>query len=361
LAAVAVGAFAYAAQDAPPESRGGVPWLWIVAGGLLGLAGSAFFNFLDNAVFSLDSDEIENLERGMQAADRRLTRLREDMDRSWFALLAGALLFNLLFGLSVGVAVAALVGRFSPLSAFLALVCAVIAVLVFGEVLPGLLATRWRKSHAYAAARQVQICSWFLSPLFLPPLALLRLFSRLTGLNTEERKRAVETEKRLLAMIGLGKVDVGLEEEEREMIDHALEFSESTARDIMTPRGKIAAFENSISQEEALRFLKEVNRGRVLVYDRSLDNVVGVVHAKQLLLNPETDYHQLIDPPLLALEDMELFELMSLMKKHRRQLAVVMDEYGSTAGIVSMNNLLAALVGPISEGEGTPPRKGTAE
>ncbi|MFW6256117.1 MAG: CNNM domain-containing protein [Candidatus Sumerlaeota bacterium] len=364
LMAGAVGTIAYASQGNSGFATLSISTGWLIVFAFIGLGCSAFFTFLDHAVFSLNPDEIENLERGLEERRQRLTRLHEDLDRTWFSLLAGSLFSNLLCGVSLGLLILEKFQAVTLLSVLVALVGAVVGVLVLGEVLPGLIASRWRKTQAYAAARYTVLLGYLLAPLWLLPLICLRFFSKLIGLNTEDRKRAVETEKRLLALIGLGKVDVNLEDDEREMIDHALEFSESTALDIMTPRGKIAAFDTALSQEEAIQYIKEARVSRVIVYDRSLDNVVGIIHTKQILLNTDKDYHHFIDPPLLVLETMNLFELMSLMKKHRRQIAVVLDEYSSTAGIVTMNNLLEAIVGPSSDENDeavlVPGRKGAA-
>lgn len=331
------------------------PWGWLVLGVVLGIGGSAIFTVLDLAIFALTDDEIETLKRDRKSrVVHALVKARNDFDRSWFALLAGALFFNLVFAISLGWMVVAFFQGVGFLPAFLAWLLGTWLLLFFGEVAPGLFASRWRKSLAPFSAQCLRLVSPLLWPLYYPPLSLLRLGGSFFNLNKHERETMVAVEKRLLGLIGLGKVDVCFEEDEREMIDHALEFGERSARDIMTDRADLEGISQDKSQEEALEAARKSRFSRLLVYDNSLDNVVGIVHAKQLLLWPEKNYHDLLTPPLFVTEDTDLLDLMALMKKKQRQIVVVLDEYGMAIGIVSMNNLLEALVGPEQDEEEEP-------
>jgi CBS domain containing-hemolysin-like protein len=344
-------AVAYAAGTGGEPARLAASWGWIAAGLVLGFLGSALFNILDHAIFTLEEEDIEALELRDSRAALHVREARRDVERTWLTMLSGVLLFDLVFGLSACLAVLNVLGM-RLYSVILAAAAGTAAVLVFGELLPGLLAARYLKQLAPLAARWSRVFAPVLAPLSLPPLTLLRAGYHVLGLNAQERARSVEVESRLLTMIGLGEVDITLEEEEREMIDHALEFGEKTARDIMTPRERIIGLSVSASQEEALAFLRGREPSRFPVYKRSLDHIEGIVHRKQVLLNPEQDYHELISPAVFVTEDMELIELMALMKKQRRQIVVVLDEYGATSGVVSMEDLLQALVGPALDKDG---------
>ena len=322
-------------------------WGWISFGLCLGLAGSSLFAILGYALFALDVKEIGALARSRPRSARVLVQLRKNLDLTWFALLAGSVLSNLLFAMGAGGAVLSVLdGAPGGLAFVVSLVAAIVAVLVFGEIVPGLLAARWLARLAPFAAQVTRVWSNVMLPLSVGPVYLLRLCGRFSRVSAQERQRMLEVERRLLTWIGLGEIDVSLEEEEREMIDHAFGFGERTAGDVMRPRAEVVGFDADLAQSAALAFMRDTPYSRVLVCRGTLDDILGVLHTKQILLNAETDYHQMLAPPLFVPDDMDLAELMALMKKERCQLVVVLDRYGATAGIVSMDDLLQELVGP---------------
>ena len=336
---------------------------------VIGLAGSAHFTILNYSLFSLDSEGLEDLGRSRPRAAELLGRLRRELDRTWYTLLTGSLLFNLALALTVCGALANLGGGWSlgrgglvfaggPVWALSALALAALAVLFLGEVLPGLLSARFLEALAPGSARCMRFWLVVLWPLTAPPLMMLRFAGRLSGVSVGDALANLEVEKRLLTLIGVGNVDVSLEEEEREMIDHALEFGESTVGDIMTPRSEIMCFDTESSQQEALAIMRRTPRSRVLVYTKSLDEVLGVLHTKQILLNPEVDYHELLHAALFVDQDMDLVELLALMRGQRTQLVVVLDSYGATAGVASFDDLLEALVGQIPDDRQAAPVRG---
>ena len=328
---------------------------WLAWGGLAGFVGSVLFTILDLALFALDSEEIEGLGRVNPRAGTLLRNLRRDLNRTWFTLLSGTLLSNLLFALAIGGWVIGILRAPWGIRFAVSALVALVVVLVFGQVLPGLLAARWLKEMVPFSARCVRFASFILWPLYIIPLSLLNLVSAIRASSSmHDRSLALEAEKRLLVLVGVGQVDVSLEEEEREMIDHAIEFGENTAGHFMTPRSEIEAIETATSHEEVLERLRRIPFTRLVVYNHSLDNVEGLLHSKQVLLNPDSDYHQFIVSPLFVPEDMPLIDLLVLMKGERRQIVVVLDEYGGTAGIVSMNDLLVELVGGKPDEEENP-------
>lgn len=320
---------------------------WGVAALVLGILGSGLFKVLDHAIFWLDANEIEDLARARPRQWGALERLRADFGRTWLTLQCGETFFNLVLAVSTAWLVLRLSdGQLTGVAGLLCVLCAVCGVLFLGDILPGILVGRWLGELAPLSARIVQVLVWALWPLYAAPMGLMRLWGKVWESSLQDSDRVLEVEKRLLTLIGVGEVDVALEEDEREMIDHALEFGDRCACDVMTSRAEVFGFDDSLEQGEVLDLMRNAPYSRVLVYRRSLDDLVGVLHAKHVLLDPATDYRQLVAPPLFVPEDMDLVELTALMRKRRSQLVVVLDAYGATAGVVSMNDILEAIVGP---------------
>lgn len=135
------------------------------------------------------------------------------------------------------------------------------------------------------------------------------------------------------------------------LIEGVFEFTEKAARDVMTPRTDVVALPNTIDVEAAADRIAEAGRSRYPVYDGSVDNIVGIVHAKQVLRavreEPTQPITQLIRDPLYVPGTREVEDVLTDMKRLKTQMAVVLDEFGGTAGIVTMEDLLEEIVGEI--------------
>lgn len=162
-----------------PENMSG-GWLALLV--LIGWTGSALFTILDFALFSLDQDELEELKTRLPRSARRIARLRDDMGHTWFTLLSGLLGFNLIFALAMSEWVLRVTGFLAQSHhRVVAGAIAVLAVLLAGEIVPGLLAAPYFKTLAPWAARFVRVFSFLLYPLTAPPLLIVRLAALLAG------------------------------------------------------------------------------------------------------------------------------------------------------------------------------------
>ncbi len=328
-------------------------YLAAVIGLLAGLAGAFQFTLLKCVFFAFDPDEFQDYTRTHSRFSERLHGLRNSLDRTWFTILGGWLLSDLLFILS-GFSLLIFMqsgGSWPLVYSMIALMGLVFILYFFGELLPAVFAVRNLKALTPASVTAIRFWNLALSPLILPFVRLLRGAVRLRGHEISERFKSLMVETRLLSLISASRVNVSLEEDEREMIDHVLEFGQSSAGDIMTPKSGIVGFDTSIPQAEALEIMRGTPRSRVLVYDGSLNDIVGVLHTKQILLNPDSDYHQQLHAPLFVEEDMDLVELLALIRSERTQLAIVLDRWGTTMGVVTFDDLLGAIVGPAANEE----------
>jgi putative hemolysin len=157
------------------------------------------------------------------------------------------------------------------------------------------------------------------------------------------------SEEDLKMMLMSGELDGLIEEDEREMIDSVIEFGEKTVEEIMTPRTELEAYPSGLSQEELIDSIRKGTHSRVLIYNEDIDHIEGVLHVKDLLLNPNRRYAELIREAHLVPPKKELTALLREMQRSHSHMAIVGDEYGGTAGIVTINDLLEEIVGDIKD------------
>jgi CBS domain containing-hemolysin-like protein len=188
-----------------------------------------------------------------------------------------------------------------------------------------------------------------LSPLFPLVRAGLRLLGR--GPETPGGSYRLERDRELRLLPYLRGVDHLVVEDAAEMIDAVREFAEATARDIMTPRTDIEGLPANTPTDKLMRHLVEAEFSRQLVYEGTLDNIVGVLLAKEVLLNRPAEPLTLMRKPLFVPHDMRLPELLRRIRHTPANLAVVLDEYGGTAGIVTMHDLFERVIGEHIEDE----------
>jgi CBS domain containing-hemolysin-like protein len=153
--------------------------------------------------------------------------------------------------------------------------------------------------------------------------------------------------------------------EDARLLEGVFEFSEKTAQEVMTPRTQMVALDSALSVEEAADQVAVARRSRYPVYTESLDEIVGVVHAKDILTalraRPRETVREIMRPPLFVPGTREVEDVLADMKRLKTHLAVVLDEYGGTAGLVTMEDLLEEIVGPIYDEYDPQDRPGTAD
>lgn len=175
------------------------------------------------------------------------------------------------------------------------------------------------------------------------PSSLKKFFSK----KVNEDK----VEEEILSMVEEGYEQGVIEDNEAEMISNIFEFSDKDARDIMTARQKIIAMENTMTVEEALHFALENNYSRYPVFEEDLDSVIGVVHLKDLiakyLKEPNAVITEVLDDPIFIHPTFNISKLLEKMQSEKIHMAIVVDEYGQTEGIVAMEDIIEEIVGNI--------------
>ncbi len=224
--------------------------------------------------------------------------------------------------------------------------------LLFGELLPKMLALYHPERFAMQVARPVQL--FYLAT--LPAIKLLTASSRailkLFGF-TEEAKAPLVTEEEIKLLVSEGS-RLGIFEKVEEMMIHSVfQFAETPVKKAMTPRTDIVAVEISTPRERLLQFVAEEGYSRIPVYKGDLDHVAGIIHTKDiinLLLNAElVILEDILRPPYFVPETKKVRELLSDFQKKQIHMAIVLDEYGGTAGLITLEDIIEEIVGEIQD------------
>jgi putative hemolysin len=309
---------------------------------------SAFFSGAETALFSLDPIRRSHLEKKHPYGYSFIQRLFQKPHKTLTTILFLNRFANIGATLTAGTLSASLVSQ-SPVVSFLAgAVGVTILILLIGEIMPKTIAIERTQVIALLSAPLLVFFVRISSPIrrlidFVTRL-MYRIF-RFTPMSKNERS----SEEDLKMMLLSGEFDGLLEEDEKEMIDSVFEFAEKTAEDIMTPRTDLEAYPNTLSQEDMMEVTRKGQYNRVLIYEEDIDHIIGVLHVKDILLNPSSSYRDFLRDPYIVPPKKNLLSLLLEMQKKRTHIAIVLDEYGGTAGIITLNKLLEEIVGDIHE------------
>ena len=234
-----------------------------------------------------------------------------------------------------------------------------LASIIVGELVPKTLALNYPEGLALVVARPISWLDTLLNPIVWFVSRISTVLVRMLGgrevpqtgyLSTEELKTLVET----------GSEQGGIEEGEKEMIHGIIELGEKSVHEVMVPRIGIRAIEATAPLDEALDIIVRAGHSRVPVYENSLDNIIGVLYAKDLLPylkrngrdgngTDGIDIRSLVRTPVYVPESKRVDELLHEMQSAKRHIAIVVDEYGGTAGLITMEDLVEEIVGEIQD------------
>lgn len=221
--------------------------------------------------------------------------------------------------------------------------------LVFGELVPKRLGMKYYEKVAYASIGIIRFISIIASPFVKILTKSTNIISKMFGISENEEE--IVTEEEIKMMIDEGEEKGTIEQEEKEMINNIFEFNDITVSEVMTHRTDIFAIDISSNIEEILKELDDYKYSRVPVYSESIDNIEGILFVKDLLKYFRTKkplkIKNIIREAYFVSENKPINELFKDLQKNKMQMAIVIDEYGGTSGLVTMEDLLEEIVGNI--------------
>lgn len=316
-----------------------------------GLLVSAFFSSAETALTALGEARVRAL---VETGGRRASFLRlwlSHPDRILSALLLGNTLVNV--GLGSLTAVMADAWGLGHAIAGLTGVTTVI-LLIFGEITPKTVAKRHASKYAVLVMPLVALLYFLLYPLAWLFVQIPRGLARMVGSGPPSGESV--TSQELEYLIQLGARQGSIDKLREELLSSVLAFTEVLVKEIMIPRTQVVALEDTATYEEALRLVTESELSRIPVYRGSLDDVVGVLHAKTLLADvkkgiqpSEFQLVKYVRKPFFVPEVMKVSRLLTEMQRRKTHLAVVVDEFGGTSGIVTLEDVVEEIVGEIHD------------
>ncbi|MBL7198065.1 MAG: HlyC/CorC family transporter [Candidatus Omnitrophica bacterium] len=302
---------------------------------------SALFSGSETALVSLDSIKIKRLQR--QNKDiKYLQRLLSNPSRFLTTILIGNTLVNIMLST---VLTSILVRTLGDRGLAVSIGMATFLLLIFGEVTPKTFAIKQAESFSYNVARPLEMFARIVYPLRLIFNRLALMFIKIIGIRLD--KEPTLTQEELKSVIELSHKHGAVKENEKEMIHSVLELTQTDAQTIMTPRPDIKALSLEKNQKQALEFLKNIKHSKIPIYRDSIDNITGVLYAKDLFFSPERDFRSLIRPAVFVPETKKIDELLKDFQSQNSKIAIVVDEYGNTYGLVTLEDILEEVVGEI--------------
>ncbi len=317
---------------------------------LLGFLGaSAFLAAAETAYFSLSRLGTAHLEPGESPSHALLTRLLQHPQDLLITLLVGTTIVNIAASALATEVATALLG---PTGVGIAIPVMIFLIVVFGGVLPMTLAVGAPHRFGLIAARPVQALAWLLTPLRVLLGAFTALVSRLVAV--EETPPAAISEAELRTLVEVGHREGVVERTEREMIHGVFELGDTTVGDIMTPRTDVFGIDLLTPPDRLLDEIRGHLHHRIPVYEGSLDNVVGILSTKELLpyyagLPVDFDLRPRLAPPYFVPQTKRADALLREFQAKKLQTAIVVDEYGGSAGLVTLEDILEEVVGEIRD------------
>ena len=320
------------------------------------MALSAFFSSSEIAMFKLPRHRLESLVSDGRPGAKTVYRLKEDPHRLLVTILVG----NNVVNVAMSSIATALLALWVSQAASVALVTFGITalVLLFGESAPKSYAVEHTESWALRIARPLKLSEQLLWPMVVTFDRLTRMVNKLTG-GQATLESSYVTRSDIQDLIATGEREGVIEEDEREMLQRIFRFNQTIAKEVMTPRLDMTAVPVEADIEEALQTAVQSHHARLPVFEGSLDNVIGVLHIRDLVrdylygeADPDAlDLRDLIEPTLHVPESKNVDELLSEMQERRVHMSIVIDEFGTTEGLITMEDMVEEIVGEILEGE----------
>ena len=314
--------------------------------GLLAL--SAFFSSSETAMMAVNKIRVRNLADAGLSSAQTLMKVLDNQPKMLSAILIG----NNIVNISASSLATILVTRaFGDMYVGVGTGILTLLVLIFGEITPKTSATLYSETMALRFAKPIYMIMQVLTPVIFIVDKLSQGVLRLLHVDPNKKQDAI-TEDELRTIVEVSPEEGVIESDEKKMIYNVFDFGDSVAKDIMVPRIDMTFIDVNATFSEVIEVFREVKYTRYPVYEETTDNVIGIINIKDLLLTENQKKFCIRDylrEPLYTYEFKKTAELMVELRKTQNNIAIVLDEYGATAGLITLEDMLEEIVGEIRD------------
>ncbi len=311
------------------------------------LSASAFFSSAETALMTSNKLRMRNLADNGNKRAAKVLKVTENTDKMLSAILIGNNIVNLTASsistaLTLKIFGSKLVGIATGILTFL--------ILVFGEITPKNVASKNAENMALAYIGVISFLVTLLTPVIFVVNTVAKFVISIFNKNGDDNNAV--TEEELRAMVEYSHEEGVIENEEKKMIVNVVDFGDTVAGDIMVPRVDMVMVDEKSSYEEILQVFREERYTRIPVYEETPDNVIGILNVKDFLLIEDKEnfiMKELLREPLYTYEYKKTSALMMDMRKTGANIVIVLDEYGITAGLITLEDMLEEIVGEIRD------------
>ena len=304
---------------------------------------SAYFSATETAFTSVNRIRMKSLATdGNRRADKVL-QLLEKFDKLLTTILIGNNIVNIWM---TAIATSICIWLYGVHGATIATIAITFLVLVFGEITPKNIAKEKSEGFSMFSAPFIGFLMTVLTPITFIFTKWKEFITRLFNIGGEE----TITDDEILTMVEEAQTGGAIDESRSELIQNAIEFDELTAEDVMTPRPDMVAVETDCTVEELAQIFRETGYSRLPVYEEEIDHIIGVINQKDFhnhIVGTDKKIADYIIPVVFVAETIKIFDLLRKMQQLKTHMAIVIDEYGGTEGLVTMEDIIEELVGEI--------------
>ena len=311
---------------------------------------SAFFSATESAFFSLTREEISRFGKSDSKSERLVYTLLKTPKNLLTTILLGNMLANIGFfcisyGISRKIAVASSNG--GVWAAGMVCVFSLLAIIIMGEVIPKNIAVKVPDQYSRWVAMPIYIFDRIFLPFRIPLASFINVISKIFGKSEDVEKCVTIDELKML--VEFSEKQGIVDREERSMIHGILDFKIVQVKEIMLPRVDMNLHDIADPVEELIELARETKHTKFPIYEETTDNILGIIHAKDVFLDPNVELRSILKPIQFVPETKSIEGLLRQFRREGSQMAIVVDEYGGTAGLITLEDIIEEIVGEIQD------------
>lgn len=314
---------------------------------------SGLFSASETALTAFKSTDLEEIENTNPRTAKLLKRWLTKPNEILTAILLGNNIVNILASSIATIVTMQIMGSESGHTVAIATICMTVVVLIFGEITPKIVAKTYSKQISGIVIGPIYLLSVATLPIIKLLMFITKIISGLMGVNIKYENLMI-TEEEIKSYINFGKAEGVIEEEEREMIHSIIEFGDTTAKEVMTPRTSIFMLDAESTIDEVWDEIIDSGYSRIPVYGEDLDEILGILYVKDLMIlakkgTTDIPLKNILRKAYFVPDTKSIVEILNEFRDQQVHMAIVLDEYGGTVGLTTIEDLIEEIIGEIKD------------